>query len=165
MFTLHNSKSQAEFFPFLLQMHIFAAFLTILTQVHTSMHQLSPPSRALLLLLGCIAAVALLYTFNPTDWALAPKCLFKVLTGFSCPGCGFQRAAHAALHGHWAEAWAYNRFLIYSLPYLLCVMLAEWCTRGRLRERLRRIFEGREACWTYVLLFVVWGVVRNVYGI
>ena len=126
---------------------------------------LSTPSRALLLLLVCITAIALLYTFNPTEWALAPKCMFKMLTGLSCPSCGFQRAAHAALHGHWAEAWAYNRFLIYSLPYLLCVMFTEWCARGRLRERLRHIFEGREACWTYVVLFVVWGVVRNVYGI
>ena len=121
--------------------------------------------RTLLILLAAVIAVVLLYTFNPTEWQLAPQCMFKWLTGYSCPGCGLQRAAHAALHGHWAEAWAYNRFLIYSLPYLGCVIFAEWGARGKLRKELRHIFEGRTAGWTYVVLFVVWGVVRNVYGI
>lgn len=121
-------------------------------------------SRPLLLFLAAALAAVLLYTFNPTEWALAPKCMFKVLTGLSCPGCGFQRAAHAALHGHWAEAWAYNRFLIYSLPYLLGVAAAEWFTWGWVQQRLRSVLESPRALLLYVALYVIWGIVRNVLG-
>ena len=122
-------------------------------------------SRPFLFFLIVCVAVLLLYSFNPSDFEIAPKCMFKVITGWNCPGCGFQRAVHAALHGHLAEAWAYNRFLIYSIPYLLCLMFTEWIARGSLRERLQRIFEGREAALLYVALFVLWGVARNLLGI
>ena len=108
--------------------------------------------------------LAALYFIRPTDYEWVPKCMFRQLTGFDCPGCGLQRAAHAALHGQWAEAWAYNRFLIYSLPYLLCVMVAEWFSWGRVQQWMRRVFEGREALWIYLVLYVTWGVARNVMG-
>lgn len=113
----------------------------------------------------CATVLAMLYFVNPVGTQWAPKCGFRQLTGLSCPGCGIQRAAHAFLHGHIAEAWAYNRFLIYSLPYLLCLMFTEWVARGAQRERLRAVFESRWACGLYIVLFVVWGVVRNVLGI
>lgn len=117
-----------------------------------------------LLLLVVAGVLAALYFIRPTDYEWVPKCMFRQLTGFDCPGCGLQRAAHAALHGQWAEAWAYNRFLIYSLPYLLCVMVAEWFSWGRVQQWMRRVFEGRKALWIYLVLYVTWGVARNVMG-
>lgn len=30
-----------------------------------------------------------LYSFNPVNYVLMPKCAFKLATGYSCPGCGF----------------------------------------------------------------------------
>jgi hypothetical protein len=33
-----------------------------------------------------------------------PKCPFKMITGFSCPGCGIQRALYAIMHGNIKEA-------------------------------------------------------------
>ena len=38
-----------------------------------------------------------LYSFNPVNYVLMPKCAFKLATGYSCPGCGFLRATHAAI--------------------------------------------------------------------
>ncbi len=113
----------------------------------------------------CLAVVAGLYAVNPVGTEWAPKCAFRMLTGYNCPGCGLQRAAHAFLHGRFAEAWAYNRFLIYSLPYLFCLMFTEWIAQGRLRHRLRLIFESRYAIWLYIVLFFAWGITRNVLGI
>lgn len=112
-----------------------------------------------------VGVTALLFFVNPTEFALTPRCAFKMLTGWNCPGCGFQRAMHALLHGHWAEAWAYNRFLIYSLPYLACVLAGEFVLQGKLQDKWRRIFEGRTAILLYVALFCLWGVVRNMKGI
>lgn len=111
-----------------------------------------------------VAAGIALFAFDPAKYPIAPKCPFKLLTGWDCPGCGFQRAAHALLHGRLAEAWAYNRFLIYAVPWLLAVMLTEWGLHGGRQARARRIFEGKEALTIYFLLFLAWGIGRNIWG-
>lgn len=110
-----------------------------------------------------LCATLLLYWYNPIGTLFMPRCPFKVLTGLDCPGCGFLRATHAFLHGRPAEAWAYNRFLVYSIPYLLIVMFTEWGLKGERQERWRRVVEGATAIRLYLLLFEAWGVVRNIY--
>lgn len=105
------------------------------------------------------------YFLNPTDYTWVPKCPTKCLTGWDCPGCGFQRALHAALHGHWAEAINYNLFLIYSLPYLLCLALTELAMWGKWQMQCRRIFESQKAGLLYLVLFITWGIARNILGI
>ena len=117
------------------------------------------------LLWGCLVAAILsaLYLLDPVSHRFMPKCPSKLITGYDCPGCGIQRAVHAALHGRFAEAWAYNRFLVYSIPYCLCVMLTEWVWRGERQKRWRKVFEGKVAIWTYIVLFFLWGIVRNVW--
>ena len=116
-----------------------------------------------MVILALLAAGLSLFLLDPAAYALMPKCPFKLLTGLDCPGCGFQRAIHALLHGRVAEAWAFNRFLIYSVPYCLGLMLTEWVWRGERQARWRKALEGKAAAWTYIVLFCLWGVVRNVY--
>ena len=84
-----------------------------------------------------------------------------MLTGWDCPGCGFQRAAHALLHGNVLEAWAYNRFLIFSFPYFLLILLTEYVWSGERQERWRRVLESKTALLTFVISSCVWWVVRN----
>ncbi len=48
----------------------------------------------------------------------APACMFKVLTGIDCPGCGMTRAFFALLRGDLMGSLAYNPALI---PFLLTV--------------------------------------------
>ena len=67
-------------------------------------------SRRVWIAVGLIAAAALIaayYRLGPES-GLYPRCMFRQLTGLDCPGCGSQRAIHALLHGHVAEAWGYN---------------------------------------------------------
>ncbi|MGM9694187.1 MAG: DUF2752 domain-containing protein [Alloprevotella sp.] len=108
-----------------------------------------------------LGAAVLLFLVDPAATPLAPKCPVKMLTGWDCPGCGFQRAAHALLHGKVLEAWAYNRFLIFSFPYLLVILATEYVWTGERQERWRRIFESKTALWVYVIATCVWWVVRN----
>lgn len=59
-----------------------------------------------------------------------PKCVFKALTGHDCPGCGFQRALHALLHGDIAAAWRYNAFVFFAVPAgLFYVVVEAWRRR------------------------------------
>jgi hypothetical protein len=113
------------------------------------------------LVLMALAAVVL-YVFDPSEYVLMPKCPFKMLTGLDCPGCGFQRAMHALLHGHVAEAIRFNVFLVVAVPYLLALLVANFlCTEHR-KTKLLAILESRTAIWTYVVLYVAWMVIRNV---
>ena len=105
-----------------------------------------------------------LFVFNPTETNFAPQCTFKLLTGLDCPGCGFQRAAHAALHGHFVTAARYNFFLLYALPYLLGLIVTEWCLTGKRQEQWRRVLESCTALKFYVASFLIWGVIRNIFG-
>ncbi|MCQ2190293.1 MAG: DUF2752 domain-containing protein [Paludibacteraceae bacterium] len=107
----------------------------------------------------------MLYFLNPTQYALMPKCPVKFLTGLNCPGCGFQRAVHALLHGRFEEALKYNLFFAYAVPYLLAVFIANIALKGEKQIRILKFLEGRFMAITYVIIFSVWFVVRNIYHI
>ncbi|MDE5903254.1 MAG: DUF2752 domain-containing protein [Muribaculaceae bacterium] len=112
-----------------------------------------------------IAVIIVLWKVNPVEAVWMPKCVVHSLTGWQCPGCGITRALHAALHGHFAEAIRYNYFLLLSLPYLLAVAAVSWIPALRRRRRLHRVVLGPELAVSYVVLFAIWFVVRNLLGI
>lgn len=112
-----------------------------------------------------LLAIAVLWFVNPEHAWWAPKCPVHYLTGLQCPGCGVSRAIHALLHGHAAEALAYNLFFIISIPYLLSVCAVMYIPALHRRERLRLFVTGSVPAWTYLILFCVWFVVRNIFGI
>ena len=89
-------------------------------------------SAGVLLALGLLALYAL---FDPGTSILAPKCPFKLLTGFDCPACGSQRTLHALLRGQWLAAFRYNPFLLLSVPYLLLVAYTTWSAGGPATRR------------------------------
>ena len=107
-------------------------------------------------------AAVVLYVFDPSEYVLMPKCPFKLLTGWDCPGCGFQRAMHALLHGHVAEAIRFNVFLVVAVPYLLALLVANFLCSADRKAKMLSVLESRTAIWIYVVLYVTWMVVRNV---
>lgn len=101
-----------------------------------------------------------LYYYDPVKSNLAPKCWFKMFTGLSCPGCGFQRCVHALLHGDIVTAIRYNLFLAIGIPYLVFIAISEF-----LNQQFSTILIKRKAAHLYILLYFTWFVVRNVYKI
>ena len=112
-----------------------------------------------------MGVLAVLFVLNPVEHQLMPKCPFKLLTTLSCPGCGFQRATHAFLHGRFTEALAYNYWLVFALPYLLAVVTEKWVLSGQWKKRAETIIEHRHLINFYVVTFFIWFVVRNIYNI
>lgn len=114
-----------------------------------------------------VAAVGGVYLslFDPGELPWAPKCAFKLLTGLSCPGCGLQRFAHAAISGNWATALSYNYFLVLSLPYALAFVIVWLIPDCALRRKVLGVIESKVAIYTYVAAFFVWWVLRNALGI
>jgi len=85
----------------------------------------SPSSRFAwgLLALAGLAAAALLFFFNPADYAFYPRCPLHAVTGLDCPVCGGLRAAHLLLHGQVRAAFALNPFLFFAVPVIALLLL------------------------------------------
>lgn len=64
------------------------------------------------------------YTHDPATTP-SPKCFFRLLTGWDCPGCGSQRAAYAMLHGRVADAWRLNPFIFFAVPVAVFYLVVE----------------------------------------
>jgi len=70
-----------------------------------------------------LAGSVYLYVFEPGKTGFFPICLFRALTGFTCPGCGSTRAMHQILHGHFIAAFMLNPLLLLAIPFLLFALL------------------------------------------
>lgn len=112
-----------------------------------------------------VAAGVFYYVADPVAWGrYMPQCVWRSLTGFSCPGCGLQRACHALLHGHPLQALRYNYFFIVSIPLLICAMIC-WWKGWTVENRFARFVNNHWTLWAYIALALVWWVVRNVLGV
>lgn len=115
----------------------------------------------MLALLACGGVSVLIATHPATPDSYYPKCLLYQATGLHCPGCGAGRAAHAALNGRVAQAFAYNPAAVLVLPVvavLLLVQAVQW-VRGR-PTHTRIIVAGR---WVMLLavVLILFTVLRN----
>ena len=73
-----------------------------------------------------------LYFHNPLKYPL--PCLFHVITGLYCPGCGAGRASYNILHGNFLTAFCYNPVMVFLLPFLgiyFVTVAADWALTGK----------------------------------
>ena len=85
--------------------------------------KLNPRLTMLLVWAGLAAGATYLFLFEPGKTGFFPACPFRLLTGFTCPGCGSTRGLHRLLHGDVIAAFKLNPLLILSLPFLLYALL------------------------------------------
>jgi hypothetical protein len=110
--------------------------------------------------LGLAAAAAYLFIFEPGKSGFFPICLFRALTGLTCPGCGSTRAMHHLLHGHFLEAFELNPLLLIGLPFLLFALVrySVFAVRG-ITPRKNIL----PASFIYALFFIIvsFWIIRN----
>lgn len=105
-----------------------------------------------------VAAIVVLYCFDPMKVSFYPRCPSKLLTGYDCPGCGTLRALHALSHGDVAAAWRFNAALFFALPAAAVFFIGDMPRAPR--------WASAAAHWRYspvILLaaIVLWTVFRN----
>lgn len=100
------------------------------------------------------AALVVLFAFNPTEAGFYPVCVFKKMTGWSCPACGCLRATHQLLHGNFATAFHLNPLYIVIIPFVALLGMEQFLRKPLVKKPA---FLG----WTLLALFVVFGIVRN----
>ena len=118
----------------------------------------------LLLAIALIAIVAIAYFFiDPADSPVSLQCAFYRITGYKCPGCGIQRALHAALHGDFQTAIRYNYSLVVTLP-VLALYLVVWYKHDSM-PRLASYLESLPTMIILLILVLAWWIIRNIVGI
>ena len=80
-------------------------------------------SGVVLVWLIIVAGSVCLFVLEPGKSTLLPVCPFRLLTGFTCPGCGSTRGMHQLLHGNFAAAFEFNPLLLLALPFLVFALL------------------------------------------
>lgn len=111
--------------------------------------------------LAVIAAMVVLFIFDPSRVPIYPVCWFHRLTGLNCPGCGCLRAMHQLLHGNIQAALHLNAMLVLSVP------LSAWLGFRLLQKRIQSSPEPvlRPAwLWVYVGMWLVFGILRDLPG-
>lgn len=110
---------------------------------------------------AAVAIGACLYGLaDPAAAKWMPRCLFKCLTGYDCPGCGMQRALHAVLNGDIGAAWTFNPFLFFLVPAAIMYVSAE-C--GIIKNTcLRKAILSRAAATGLLAATAAWWIVRNI---
>ncbi len=120
-----------------------------------------------ILIIICVVAallvVATYFSYDPMVARFFPRCVFKTVTGYDCPGCGTQRALHALLHGNIVEAWHFNRALIVSIPLIITYTYAELNRTTKVK-----FYNTVNSQWMIALVFtaiMLWWILRNVFGV
>ena len=108
-----------------------------------------------------VAAIGawLLWNFDPSaPGSLFPPCVFRLVTGYYCPGCGLTRMLHALVHGDVARAASMNVLALAGLPVLGAIAVDTHYDRRLLRGRMRSlVYAGR----FWLVAALVFGVLRN----
>jgi hypothetical protein len=112
--------------------------------------------------LGLAAFAIFLFFCNPASPANQwfPKCPFRLLTGWQCPGCGSTRALYQLLHLHPLAAFKLNPLMVLTLPFIVYGFLG--LTRSAvLGKPQRRLFIPPVYLWTWLALLIFFWVFRN----
>lgn len=97
------------------------------------------------------------------EWsAILGKCTFHEVTGLNCPGCGNTRSVKALLRGDILLSLRNN----ISIPFLLLTGAVFYIENLlRVLGKPVRLFPRNAAFWyTILALFMIYFVVRNVFG-
>lgn len=118
-----------------------------------------------IMLVVCAGAVAVagavyLYFHNPYSYPL--PCLFYLVTGLYCPGCGAGRACYSILHGRFLDAFCYNPLMTLLLPLIgiyIAARTTDWAiTGGNHIDRLISV----KLLLGVLIAVLVYGILRNI---
>lgn len=118
----------------------------------------------LILIVILLAGIAVTYKYlDPSVVPIFPRCPFRLLTGYLCPGCGSQRAIHHLLNLDLPGAWRMNPLLVIALPYLLLGLILKPLSRHNARgTRLLDQLYGYRASVVALVVIVLFWIGRNI---
>ena len=108
-----------------------------------------------------LIVVAIFYfSINPATNKYMPRCLFLVITGYKCPGCGCQRAVHALLHGNFLDALRFNAFFVVALPVIAIYLFNDYT--HLIPNKMSEVITHHYTIAALAIVVMLWWVLRNV---
>lgn len=100
------------------------------------------------------------YLFGKLTGLYIP-CLFRMVTGLYCPGCGITRLATALIEGHYLTAFQSNAALFLLLPFLAFIVIKHtirFIKGYKTNEtRIEKIIIG-----IMLVVLIAFGIMRNI---
>lgn len=108
-----------------------------------------------------LIAACLLYYFINKYTGFAIPCVFHLVTGLSCPGCGISRMFISLLEFDFIGAIKYNAAVFFAMPFMLFLfaeIIVKYIKKGTF------ILSGRQNIFIYSLIayFIIFAVIRNI---
>ena len=103
-----------------------------------------------------LLCAGLLYGFVLIPLGVRIPCLFYRFTGLRCPGCGITDLCLALLHGRFIPA--YNWGLVLASPALVWLLVRLWKNGACGKEE-------KTVSAALLAFLLIWGVVRNLWGL
>ena len=88
-------------------------------------------------------------------------CVFHLVTGLKCPGCGMTSAAVSISHFDFKKAYESNLLALSVVPILCFIMLIQEIRYIKTGERTTKIWEA--VCFSMMLIIaILYAVLRNI---
>jgi hypothetical protein len=111
------------------------------------------------LVVAALGSGAVLFFFDPAKHSFYPICLFHLLTGLNCPGCGATRAAYQLLHGHLLGALHDNALFVLTLTALTAQ--SAWLVMQKIRKQPAAFIVSPIMLWAFLVAVFVFTGLRN----
>lgn len=110
-------------------------------------------------LLGGLLILGFLYYLWLSVTNIGIPCIFRLITGWQCPGCGITHLCVELLHLNFKSAYQANQFLFLTGPLLL----AEWIYVFYLKVTERDLPKiNQRLVLIYLIALLIFGIGRNV---
>lgn len=101
-----------------------------------------------------VLAAGIIYALIVRYTHLGIPCFFQSITGFKCPGCGITHIFMRLMEFDFSGAFRANAFLFITIPVLFVLLFTSKRCSGKTFVKWLSVI--------YLILLVVWGVVRNI---
>jgi hypothetical protein len=123
----------------------------------------SQPFKTLLIITAVLSLLIIFYFFaDARHSVIFPPCIFYLVTGLYCPGCGSQRAFSALLHGDIWQAFNYNALFMLCLPLIIYSAVAGVLNIYREKQTGQQLFYSSLFVKISLAAIIVFWIVRNI---
>ncbi|MGN0442697.1 MAG: DUF2752 domain-containing protein [Acutalibacteraceae bacterium] len=117
-------------------------------------------AKNVLILFGIIIAVGIIYIIFNSLTGIGIPCVFHLITGLNCPGCGVSRMIISLINLDFEAAFRYNAALFVLSPVFL--ILAITIIVRYIKTGSQKLSRGQSAVViTLIVLLLLFGIVRN----
>ena len=89
-------------------------------------------------------------------------CLFHLITGLYCPGCGVTRMIYALASFDFYQAFRYNMLLFILFPFFIFFVLNYFYATYKNKEPLFK--KVPQFIWyILIVILILWGILRNIF--